>query len=51
MYVFSQEDCATVTKANQFLVLRASIFSLRCENSNSVFMGQTNYRDKLGRDY
>ena len=23
----------------------------RCKNSNSVFLGQTNYRDKLGWDY
>ena len=60
MYVFPQEDCSieqrhSVTEANasgnQFLVLGALIFSSRCENSNSVFFGQTNYRDKLGRDY
>ena len=60
MYVFPQEDCSieqrhSVTEANasgnQFLVLGALIFSSRCENSNSVFLGQTNYRDKLGRDY
>ena len=36
---------------NQFFVLGALIFSSRWENSNSVFLGQTNYRDKLGRDY
>ena len=36
MYVFPQEDCS-VEEGH--------------ENSNSVFLGQTNYRDKLGRDY
>ena len=59
MYVFPQEDCSieerhcnwSYASGNQFLVLGALIFSLRNENSNSVFLGQTNYRDKLGRDY
>ena len=54
-----QEDCSieehhcnwSYASVNQFLVLGALIFSSRCENSNSVFLGQTNYRDKLGRDY
>ena len=55
MYVFPQEVCsksATVTKPT--LQVISSWFwehSWRCENSNSVFLGQTNYRDhELGRD-
>ena len=60
MYVFPHGDCsieerhsnykATLQVGNQFLVLGALIFSSRCGNSNSVFLGQTNYRDKPGRD-
>ena len=59
MYVFPQEDCSieerhcnlSYASGNPFLVLGALIFSSRCKNSNSVFLAQTNYRDKLGRDY
>ena len=55
MYVFPQEDSSIeehhYASGNQFLVWGALIFSSLCENSNSVFLGQTNYRDKLGRDY
>ena len=44
MYVFTQEDCSIeehhCNSDNQFLVLGASIFSWRFENSNSVFLGQ-----------
>ena len=55
MYVFPQEDCSIEERhcnwsyaSGQFLVLGALIFHSRCENSNSVFLGQTNYRHKLG---
>ena len=43
------QNSATVTEAtlNQFLGALTT-FSSRCENRNSVFLGQTNYRDKLG---
>ena len=59
MYVFPQEDCSIEERhcnwryasGNQFFVLGALIFSSLWENSNSVFLGQINYRDKLGRDY
>ena len=59
MYVFPEEDCSieerhcnrSYASGNQFLVLGALIFSSCCENSNSGFLRQTNYRDKLGRDY
>ena len=59
MYVFPQEDPSiekrhcnwSYASGNQFLVLGALIFSSRRDISNSVFLGQTNYRDKLGRDY
>ena len=56
MYVFPQEDCSieerhynwSYASGNQLLVLGVLIFSSRCENSNSVMLGQTNYRDKAG---
>ena len=61
MYLFPQEDCSIEERhyntnysnasSNQFLVWGALIFSSLCENSNSVFLGQINDRDKLGRDY
>ena len=51
MYVFPQEDCSieerhyntnySSASGDQFLVWGALIFSSLCENSNSVFLGQT----------